>query len=194
MTTFINCADTDLLWQHDVYRLTIIPGSHLLSLLEPDAIKSAELSYGMQGLYDAGALGNIIPLFTNPYKTGDLAETVDILVMSDGGNVATLLNNVLGAANAPEFADVSIQSCEQVVGLKSAPVGTDTAEAAVYSPAAAGARTSDASAAASAVGNSWLTSLENDLGVAGKYVVFGALGLAAVWLYGQYKTARRITG
>lgn len=189
-TTYTNCSGSDLLYAHDVYRLTIIPGVHVLSLLEPDAIRSAELSYGMSGLFDAGALGSVIPLFTNPYTSGDLACTVDILVMSDGGNVSGLVNSVLDAANSPALADVLIQSCEQVVGQNTAAPGTDAASEAVYSQDAAAARTSDASAAAATVGNTWLTSLENDLGTAGKYVVYGAIGLGALWLFGQFKTAK----
>lgn len=192
MTAFSNCAVTDLLRQHDTYRLTIVPGSHVLQFAEPDVIKSAELSYGMAAIFAAGGIGNVIPLFTNPYKDGDLADTIDVLVMSDGGSVADMINGILDVANDPEFADVEISNCEQVVGQTSNAPGTDAANNAVYSPQAAATRASDAAAAGAAAGNDWLSKLESEVGTVGTYALVGVSLLGALWAYQQAKRIRRI--
>ncbi len=196
MTTFTNCAATDQLRQHDTYRLTIVPGGHLLAFLEPDSVKSAELMYGLEGIFAVGGIENVTPLFGNPYVSGDLAAVVDFLVMSDGNTVADMIDAVTAAGNDPALAAVDIQTCEQVVGAKSVASGTSAADNAVYSANATGARTSEAAAAASAIAtggsNNWLGNLESQVGKVGTVALYAGAALAAYWLYQQAKRVKRI--
>ena len=193
MTAFKNCSPTDRLNQHDTYRLTFVPSGLLTSLSGTSTLGTA-----MGNLFQAGTIDGITtyvqPLNANPYQDGDMAETVDILVESAGGAVSDMLGGILAVMNqysvwsSADWGSVSISTCEQVVGPNASAAGSPDASAAVYSPAAASARVVAAqSAAATVASTDWLTNLENDLGVAGKYVLFGAAGLILLALYQQGK-------
>ena len=202
MTTFTNCAPTDPLQQHETYRLTITPAKGFLTALVPNSTLSQMLNAALANVYEAGEIDDVTtflqPLNANPYQLGDLAETIDLLVTSDGGEVADMLYNVLRVANdfslwsSNDWSSVVVAGCERIVGAGAAPIGSPDAETAVYSPAAAASRATESAAASvatlNAQGNNWLTSLENDVGKVGTVVAIG-VGLAI--LYGVY---RRVKG
>jgi hypothetical protein len=207
MTTFTSCAQTDPLNMHDAYRLTFTPDKGILSALIPNGTLSDTLSTALQNIFAAGTIDGITcwvnALNSNPYTTGDLAETVDFLVTSSGGQVSDMIAAVLSVANdfsifsSDDLSSVDVITCERVIGTNAAPPGTPDADNAVYSAAAAAARSASTAAAnaaaATSQGSNWLTSLESDVGTAGKYAVIGAGALLAYWLYKQARRIRRAT-
>lgn len=211
MTQFTNCALTDPLEAHDVYRLTIKPvPAGLFSLTVTSGALSTALQEAMAALYAAGSIDNVTtfvtPLLPNPYADGDLAEVVDCLVESAGGAVSDLLQNVLnvlngvtsfftltGAFTSTGETAMVIGACERVVGQDAVTPGTPDANTAVYSATAAATRASEAQAAGVTVAAStWLSSLESDLGAAGKYVIVGATALALYYVIRKAKQIRRV--
>lgn len=207
MTTFTNCAQTDPLNMHDAYRLTFTPNKGLFSALIPNGTLSETLSTAMQNIFAAGTIDGftcwVNALNSDPYQPGDLAETIDFLVSSSGGQVADMLTAVLAVANdfsifsSDDLSSVVVATCERVIGAGAAVVGTPDADTAVYSAAAAAARSADAAVAnAAATANqsaNWLTNLENDVGTAGKYALLGVGLVAALAIYQKAKQLRRVT-
>lgn len=211
MTTFANCAPTDALQPHDVYRLTLIPTPGFFGAITSDANESLTVQTALEAIYAAGSIDNETtyanPILPNPYAVGNLAATFDCLVTFAGGMVADLLTNVLAVGegavsgfwndwSSAALSNVAIQNCERVVGVNAAVPGTPDADTAVYSPQAASDRAQEAATAGAAVSssaaNNWLSDLEGTVGTVGKYVVIGGGLLALYWLYRQAKTARLV--
>lgn len=202
MTTYNNCAPTDTLQQHETYRLTIVPASGFLSAVTPNSALSATLNAALVNIYNAGTIDGQATfgqaLNANPYQAGDLAETIDVLITANGGELNDLLTALLAVANdfslwsSTDWSSVVISTCERVVGAGAAVIGSPDADAAVNSPQAAATRAQESATASVAQlnvqGTNWLTSLENDVGKIGT-VVAGLL--AAAVAYAVYK---RIAG
>ena len=211
MTTFVNCNATDPLYQHDVYRLTLVPTSGFFGPLASDANESLTVQAALDAIFAEGSIDNLTtwgsPLTPNPYVNGDLAATFDVLVTYTTGTVGQLVANVLalgeGAVSgfwndwsSAALSNVDIKTCEQVVGANTAQPGTTDATEAVYSTDAATtraqeARTAGASVSATAA-NNWLANLESTVGTVGTYVVIGGGLLALYWLYSQARRVKRI--
>lgn len=201
MTTYTNCAPTDPLQQHETYRLTITPASGFLTALIPNTTLSDTLNAALTNIFASGEIDGattfVQALNSNPYQPGDLAETVDFLVTSNGGELSDFLSALLGTANdfslwsSTDWSSVVVAKCERVVGTNAAPIGSPAADAAVNSPQAAATRAQESASASVAQlnsqGNSWLATLENDVGKIG---TIAALTLAAVVVYGVYKRVR----
>ena len=202
MTAYKNCAPTDPIQQHETYRLTVTPASGFLTALIPNSTLSATLNAALANIFEAGTIDGsttfVQALNANPYQPGDLAETIDVLVTSNGGEVADLLNNLLGVGNdfslwsSTDWSSVVVATCERVVGPGAAPIGSPDADAAVYSPEAAATRAQESATASVATLNaqssSWLAELETNVGKIGTVV---AIGIGAALLYGLY---RRVKG
>jgi hypothetical protein len=206
VTEFQNCSATDPLNQHEVYRVTVTPDKGILSALIPNGTLSDTLSAAMENIYNAGTIDGVTvwvnPTYSDPYQPGDLADTFDVLVTNSGGEVVDMLNAILAVANdfsvwsSADLSSVVVASVKRVVGAGAAQIGTPAADQAAYGAGAASDRSAASAAASAAAGvnqsSNWLTTIENELGTAGKYVVWTAAGVALLYLVSAAKKLRRV--
>lgn len=187
MTTFDKTSSSDLAYLHDVFRVTLTAPSHFWETANVD---SQWFGQGLQNIWDADTLDGLTPYAPaqNPYAPGDLAATIDFL-MADTG--PTSVSDLLGALRSASeggglnFEElVTIDHVEKIVGANAIPAGTPAAASAVTGFDAQNQRNAEKATAdaASRASGSWLDSLENTIGTAGKWVVIGGTAFVVYYL------------